>query len=440
MKHLIISLFTLFLSIGNLYSQEKSRIIVTTDLGGTDPDDIQSMIHLLVCSDVIDIEGIISQLAWIPAPDNTTAIKDIIDQYGKVLPNLRKHSSDFPSAEYLKSITVQGQKVPHMDGVGNGLDSPGSDLIIKVVDDKQDPRPVWLVAWGGMNTIAQAIWKVKNTRNNREFTTFANRIRIYDILGQDDSGAWIAKNFPEILYIRNKEVYGWAPDDQWIKSNIQKKGPLGSIYPDRRWATEGDSPSFLYLCNNGLNTPEHPEYGGWGGRFSPTKQKNIRGMDFIEKSNKSESVYDDYYMIASSKEGIEAINRWKRHIYNDFAARIAWSVSPEYEMANHHPKPAILNDDSTAPIYIKASAGDTLSLDASGSFDPDGDSLNFNWSFYSEPSTYNGNLEITNANNSDLSLKIPTEAKGKTIHLVLEVTDNGQPNLTSYKRVVVSVK
>lgn len=227
MKYLIISLLTVFLSIGNLFSQEKSRIIVTTDLGGTDPDDIQSMIHLLVCSDCIDIEGIVSQLAWIPAPDNTAAIKDIIDQYGKALPNLRKHSSDYPSAEYLKSITVQGQKVPHMDGVGNGLDSPGSDLIIKVVDDKQDSRPVWLVAWGGMNTIAQAIWKVKNTRNNREFTTFANRIRIYDILGQDDSGAWIAKNFPEIIYIRNKEVYGWAPDDQWIKSNIQKKRTVG---------------------------------------------------------------------------------------------------------------------------------------------------------------------------------------------------------------------
>lgn len=440
MKYLIISLFTIFLSIGNLYSQEKSRIIVTTDLGGTDPDDIQSMIHLLVCSDGIDIEGIISQLAWIPAPDNTAAIKDIIDQYGKVLPNLRKHSSDFPSAEYLKSITVQGQKVPHMDGVGNGLDSPGSNLIIKVVDNKHDNRPVWLVAWGGMNTIAQAIWTVKNTRNNREFTKFADKIRIYDILGQDDAGAWIAKNFPEILYIRNTEVYGWTPDDEWIKNNIQSKGLLGRTYPDRRWATEGDSPSFLYFCANGLNTPEHPEYGGWGGRFSTTKQKNIRGMDFVEKSGKPESVYDDYYMTVSSEEGIGAINRWKHHIYNDFAARIIWSASPRYEMANHHPKPVISNYGSTAPIYINAHAGKELTLNAGQSSDPDGDSLSFNWSFYPEPSTYKGRLEITNANSTDLELKIPAEAKGKSIHLILEVTDNGQPSLTSYKRVVISVK
>ena len=58
--------FFFFLTAWSLYSEaqvaneDKYRLIVTTDLGGTDPDDIQSMIHLLLCSNVIDIEGLIN--------------------------------------------------------------------------------------------------------------------------------------------------------------------------------------------------------------------------------------------------------------------------------------------------------------------------------------------------------------------------------------------
>lgn len=104
-----------------------------------------------------------------------------------------------------------------MSGVGEGKDSPGSELIIDAVDKKEDSRPVWLAAWSGMNTIAQAIWKVHATRTPEEFRKFAAKIRIYDVLGQDDAGAWIAKSFPEIFYIRNKEIYGWGPSDEWIK-------------------------------------------------------------------------------------------------------------------------------------------------------------------------------------------------------------------------------
>ena len=54
-------------------------------------------------------------------------------------------------------------------------------MIIKAVD-KDDPRPIWLTAWGGMNTIAQAIWKVKNTRSEKDFERFSSKIRIYDVL------------------------------------------------------------------------------------------------------------------------------------------------------------------------------------------------------------------------------------------------------------------
>ena len=40
-----------------------------------------------------------------------------------------------------------------------------------------------------MNTLAQALWKVSRTRTPEEVEAFVSKIRIYDILGQDDAGA-----------------------------------------------------------------------------------------------------------------------------------------------------------------------------------------------------------------------------------------------------------
>ena len=39
---------------------ERPRILVSTDIGGTDPDDNQSMIHLLMYANEFDIEGLVS--------------------------------------------------------------------------------------------------------------------------------------------------------------------------------------------------------------------------------------------------------------------------------------------------------------------------------------------------------------------------------------------
>lgn len=418
----------------------KQRLIVTTDLGGADPDDTQSLIHLLVCSDVVDIEGIISSSSWIDCPDWTSEITKVIDDYSIVLPILRKHSGGFPDADYLKSVVKRGQAVSNMCGVGAGKDSPGSELIISAVDKQNDSRPVWFVAWSGMNTIAQAIWKVHETRTSEEFKKFADKIRIYDVLGQDDAGAWIARHFPDIFYIRNTQVYGCGPSDEWIAENIQSKASFGATYPDRKWAAEGDTPSFLYVLANGLNVPDSISYGGWGGRFSKEPVAGVRGMDFIEKSGKSEAQYDPYCMYASAPEGVNAINKWKEHILNDFAARMIWTTTSEYSEANHHPVVVVNNDSTYSHINIDASVGETLLLDASSSFDPDNDALHYEWMVYYEPGSYKGNVSLNSDNKGKCKVMIPTDAKGKNFHVILVLTDGGEPQLTAYRRFVIDVK
>lgn len=437
----VLAVVSLIIAVPSVSSAEKHRLIVTTDIGGTDPDDEQSMVHLLLMSDDVDIEGLICNVAFVKTPLGLPVLNKIIDAYEKAYPNLIVHDKGYPSADFLRSVAVGGQAGVGMADVGEGHDTPGSELIIRAVDSK-DPRPVWVNAWGGMNTVAQALWKVKHTRSAEDVSKFVSRLHIYDVLGQCDAGAWIARNFPDIVYLRNTAVYGWAPSDEWIDGHVQKYGPLGAAYPDRMWATEGDSPAFMYLVDNGLNVPGKPEYGGWGGRFGTEKAAGVRGMDWVEKNNLDEKQYDPYYMFTNTAEGSEAITRWKSAILNDFAARIKWSVSSSYKDANHHPVVRFKDEDadSKAVRYVDARPGDSLQFDFSGTYDPDGNPVNFSLYVYDEAISCKELPVVSNAHTARPSLLIPKSATNATIHLIQEVTDCGSPALTAYRRIVVRVK
>ena len=441
----ILILFTslkVFAQIENKNAEYKPRIINTTDLGA-DPDDEQSMVRQLVSANEFDIEGlIVATGCWKKSQNNTEMLDKIVNAYEKVYPNLKVHAAGFPTPEYLKSISVLGQTDYGMSGVGTGKDSPGSELIITAVD-KDDPRPVWVMGWGGMNNIAQAIWKVRETRSQEELKKFLGKLRLYDILGQDDAGAWIAKNFPDVFYIRATGVYGWQPEKNgaYQRDDIQSHGPLGAVYPDTKWATEGDSPSFMHVFPNGLNDPEKIDQGGWGGRFSFIKQKGIRSMSEVQKIEEDgETKYDPYYMYGNTSEGAAAIKRWSDGYNNDFAARMDWSVTNKYENANHQPVAVLNGDKSRHVLEITASAGKEIELNANGSGDPDGNSLSYSWSFYDEPSSYDGTVAIQGINTSSAKVEIPEDARGKTIHIILEIHDNGSPNLYAYRRMIVNVQ
>ena len=411
------------------------RIINTTDLGA-DPDDEQSMVRQLVCANEFDIEGlIVATGCWKKSQSNTLMLDKIVNAYAQVYDNLKVHADGYPTPEYLKSISVVGQRGYGMDDVGTGKDSPGSEMIIAAVD-KDDPRPVWVTGWGGVNNAAQAIWKVRETRSPEELERFLSKLRVFDILGQDDAGAWIAKNFPELLYIRATKVYGWQPSDEYLRTHIQSHGPLGAVYPDRKWATEGDTPAFMHVYPNGLNDPDRIDQGGWGGRFSLTKERGIRSMSPV----KNESGYDPYDMYGNTPEGVDAIKRWNKGYDNDFEARMDWSITSNYSDANHHPI-AVVNGDTTRRVLeVSASAGSTVALSAAGSSDPDGDSLVYAWSFYKEPSSYEGSVAVEDSASTSVTVSIPSDTGGKAIHIILEIHDSGSPNLYAYRRVIIDVQ
>ena len=211
LKHLliIVSLLVMPVMVSAQEGIEKHRLIVLTDIEN-EPDDGESIVRLLLYSNVIDIEGIIAttsvHMKNIVAPES---ILTAVDAYEKVRPNPLLHQEGWPEANYLRSIIKKGLPKYGMTAVGKGCDSEGSELIINALK-KNDSRPLWISVWGGVNTLAQALWKIKNNYKPAEVQRLISKLRVYTISDQDDSGIWIRKNFPELFYIVSPGGYGNA--------------------------------------------------------------------------------------------------------------------------------------------------------------------------------------------------------------------------------------
>ena len=456
----------------NGYGNPKHRLIVLTDIEA-DPDDTQSLVRLLLYSNEIDIKGLIATTScWHKTMVNPQSIKRIVAAYEKVQPNLTKHHPDYPKAEIIYSLIKQGRPEYGMLGVGNGKDSEGSEWIIKELE-KDDERPLWIAIWGGSNTLAQALYKIKQTKNEKEIKKIIAKLRIYAISDQDDSGIWIRNNFPELFYIVSPgDDYGGATwnainsfinginnekiSNKWIAENIQQNhGPLGAAYPDVSWGMEGDTPSWLSLIPNGLNAPEHPEWGGWGGRYElykpdfSTQKKGSSGVPFVPETRAiwtnaidayTPYISNDYGRTVKSdtitfKDNKVTLWRWRDDFQNDFAARIDWCTK-SYEEANHNPVIILSN-----PEQITVKSGEGFALDAFDTYDPDGDSYSFLWFNYPEAGTYKKLIKIDGAENSHgVYIIAPQVDKEETVHFIVKVTDKGNPPLTSYKRIIVTIK
>jgi hypothetical protein len=269
---LIIMLFSVdHLCIGQTPVEQKSRVIILTDVEN-EPDDTESLVRLLLYSNVLDIKGIIATTSvHMKREVHPESVGRVIQAFGMVQDNLSKHEPGFPEADSLLRIVKQGLPEYGMEGVGKGKDSQGSDWIIKILDEK-DTRSLWICVWGGPNTLAQALYKIRQTRSEPEAAKMIEKLRVYTISDQDDSGIWMRKNFPNLFYIVSPGGYGsstWTAinsatpglnnetiSNKWIAQNVQQNhGPLGAVYPDVAYGMEGDTPSFLALIPNGLNNP-----------------------------------------------------------------------------------------------------------------------------------------------------------------------------------------
>lgn len=407
-------------------------------------------------------------------------IHDAVEAYEKVYLNLKIHNPDFPTPEELKSKIRFGNI--EFDG-DISKDSPGSDLIKSLILD-DIPGPLFITAWGGGSTIARALKSIQETyENTPEWDGLKEKISDKVILSlsgdQDDTYAnYIKPIWPDIETLEPrggnvglaynvqasvKPEYAFYYEPEWVKENISSKGPLGAMfriwgdgiqmlegdifdyfgfyeYTDDElremgyivwtpvhkkgsWLAEGDTHTFLNFLDNGLRAYEDQNYGGWAGR----KMETSMSMDFSALLNDSVAI-TEYMRQQTETDYPDFIPAAQ----NGLAARFHWSVTSNYEDANHNP---IIN----APLSILAKLGEKVQLKADVS-DPDGDEVSLTWIQFNANS-YEGAVTVKEPTSASTSVIVPEDVEsGQTIHMILEAVDNGSPALTRYHRVIITVE
>jgi hypothetical protein len=460
-------LFSLFLTLSlvNLcFSQSgKSRVFILTDISN-EPDDEESMVRFLVYANQYDIEGLVATTStWLRTGTREDLIRRQIAAYTQVRNNLLIHEQGFPSSEQLLEVTATGQPAYGMAAVGEGKNSAGANLLLAAAE-KNDERPLWVCAWGGANTLAQALFEARKTRSTAQAQKIVSKLRVYAISDQDDAGAWLRREFPELFYIVSPSTADWKEywratwtgisgdrhykngpmehfnlvDNPWLEANvINNHGPLGKLYPKLEYIMEGDTPSFLGLINNGLGWTTSPAYGGWGGRYALYQASTETRPIWTNNQDSRDRVITSKG--TSECSDMATIWRWRKEFQHDFAARMDWCIADAYSKANHNPQVVLNGDQSKKVIEISAKAGSRVQLSALGSRDPDKHSITLRWWVYAEAGTYPGEVKLSAITGEKTSLIAPKSDKAASIHVILQASDNGSPALSSYRRAVINI-
>ncbi len=436
----------------------KPRVVILTDIGRPDlePDDTESLVHLLCYADMLEIEGIITSTGWNcdPYPTESAVFRDsVVCAYGADVQNLMKRSAQtgflsledengiqrrgyWPSMQYLQGRCAMGSQRAGIGVVGAGNDSEGSELIIRLADEADD-RPLWVCAWGGANTLAQAVWKVSKTRTPEQLRNFLHKIRLYTITDQDmvyamrdsleySSHQWLRKDFAEDLkFVWDEgtwQLQCGLGQEYWarIQQQIQGHATMGRQYPNYKYGVEGDTPSFLNVIPNGLHDPEDPMQAGWGGYHIWGITKDSSTYAYTSWQEPAKGISERYY------------RRFYLDNLNDFVARMEWA---EKGSGNLNPYVVINGKAGDGAITIKAKAGDRISLDASASNDPDGDALSFRWT--QQEGIGDSEVSITAPGSAKTEVIIPDGFGGEPLHIICEVHDNSIYALPAYRRVIL---
>ena len=489
---------------------EKARTVITTD---GEVDDMNSVIRFLLYSNEMDLSGIvltssmyhyagnkekgIEPLRW----TGTKWLYDMLDAYEEIYPNLVRHADGYPKPELIRSVT----KIGNISNKGEMEEETDGSRFLEDLFLDDDPRDLYVQTWGGTNTTARALKSIEEKyKGTDQWETIKKKVSdkliLYIILDQDESyNDYIAKSWPDIRILNDQSnfwhfAYAWKFHTDEVNSRLQGEwnykniltghGKLLEMYaligdgkmiegelPEEQrgseeylknnpqyhrydFISEGDSPSFMYLIDNGMRSMENPSYGGWGGRFGAVSDKLYRNteLDFNPYTGRYEAEY--------------SLMRWFDDIQDDFAARADWAVAETYADANHNPSLKIKEG-----IDITAAPGETVTLTAEGK-DPDGDKLTYHWWRYFEADTYReaktevpkvepeisgdmqlglhrelaegektDSIELNGKDTPTVSFTVPEDAgTGDTIHMIAEVQDDGEHNLKRYQRVILTVE
>jgi hypothetical protein len=303
---------------GGALEGNRYRVIVSTDIGGSDEDDDQSMVHFLVYSDLFDIEGLVSSP---PGAGRAVDIRQVIDEYEKDYPNLVTHSSDYPTPATLCALVHQGATDPQSGSTPPGTISAGAQHIIDRAK-ASDPRPLYVLVWGSITDVAQAVHKDP---------TIKDKIRVYFIASwnrnQDpNSFAYLDANHSDMWFIRSEETFrGWyMGGDQsgdlgnttFVQQHVDGHGALGNYFAPLKGGSikMGDTPTVAYLLRG---DPADPTIDHWGGRYVLQAGRSRWWVDDPDPA-----------WSYSGRDGANTVNQFRENYLRDWQARMDWCKDP----------------------------------------------------------------------------------------------------------------
>ena len=293
----------------------------------------------MVYANEFELEGLVASAAGTPgelkeAVTRTDLIRQIVDAYGRVRPNLSKHVADWPTADELRARIKSGNPHRGRDHIGAGHDTEGSRWLVERIEAGTPDRPLNIAIWGGQTDLAQVLWRVKGDRGVEGLARFVRKFGVYDIGDQDGIADWMRGEFPGMFYLLAKPSPGrdrreatyrgmYLTGDEsltsreWIEQHVRSKGPLGALYPTKTWTApnphaclkEGDTPSWFFFLPLGGNDPRDPAKAGWGGQYQKAP--------------------DGWYGDLPARAGFdprETVSRWRPDFQRDFARRMSWCV------------------------------------------------------------------------------------------------------------------
>lgn len=296
---LISTLFTIGFRI-QAFSQEKIPVIISTDIGGDDPDDHQSLIHFLLYSDRFEVLGIISSP---PGKGRKSDILEVIDAYESDYFKLKEISDEFPKPDFLRSISRQGETEPQASEIPE-LISAGADFLAKQI--LVYGKPVYVLIWGSITDLAQAIhfhpeikpflrvysigsWNTEQDQKSRDY-----------LWNKHQDFWWIENNSTfRGMYMGGNQEAPWG-NSTFVETFVKDFGAMGRLFFEKKPDLKmGDTPSVLFLLNG---SPEDPEGKSWGGSFS----KSLTRPDYWTDRH-------DPDLIENRRQGAKTVNihRWE---------------------------------------------------------------------------------------------------------------------------------
>lgn len=500
--------------------QNSARVIVTTDM---EVDDMNSMIHLALYLNLLDVEAVIytasqyhfqgdgthtlgevtphwrtkgrrsyewtcvphepdpeagSLRSYRPFPEHWC--EDLWqNEYAEAWPLLNANAAaagepPFPSPEQMLERTLVGNVAFEGDV---REETPGSKRITEAILD-DDPRTLWLLSWGGMNTIVRALMSIaERYRDTPEWHVVQQRIYnkvrvmgVADGVGQDNS--WLdhgADLFPDLTFWCVPYMYGgyidakMAQEDSielfrapWPEQNLTRgNGPLMA-----RYMLYGDGKVYA-------NEPERFQFGkharlDWGLEGVPAMQFDrgdfmaegdsmthipllpfgLRGADDRGFDTLLGRMFIDGYPDGGAPIGFSALgkviegnpNPYLRAYQEDFAARAPWCAHGP-KTCSHPARVTDVTDDRTA------APGEAVKLTATVD-DPDGRGFDARWDVALAPTIYSGTQDLGtwSGHGLDATFTVPVDTHpGDRFVLTLTIRTRAERPTTRYAQLALTV-